>query len=212
MVKISLTLSAFLLLLTTTSCTDKSNTTDTVEDNVTTTSEVVATDNSTEKIIESTGKMGFFNLDSLNSKLSLFKEIETEIQASAKKAEQKMKNKQAEINNWEKKWSSKGQLLSSEQEKYMQEAQQMQQKAAMFEQNVQMQMQQEQAQLMETYALRLSGFTKDYAQSNGFDAIQAYQFGQSLWYYNPTLDITDELAKIMNDDYNSSAIVQTEEN
>jgi Skp family chaperone for outer membrane proteins len=211
MVKISITLSAFLLLLTTTSCSEKSNETDNAEDNVATTSEVVL-DNSTEQIIASTGKMGFFNLDSLNSKLSLFKEIEGEIQASAKKAEQKMKNKQAEINNWEKKWSSKGQLLSSEQEKYMQEAQQMQQKAAMFEQNVQMQMQQEQAQLMETYALRLSGFTKDYAQNNGFDAIQAYQFGQSLWYYNPSLDITDALAKIMNDDYNSSTVVETEEN
>jgi len=209
MVKISLTLSAFLLLLTTTSCSDNSSNTEDAVDN-TTTSEVVI-DNSTEQHIEATGKMGFFNLDSLNSKLSLFKEIETEIQASAKKAEQKMKNKQAEINNWEKKWSSKGQLLSSEQEKYMQEAQQMQQKAAMFEQNVQMQMQQEQAQLMETYALRLSGFTKDYAQKNGFDAIQAYQFGQSLWYYNPSLDITNDLAKIMNADYNSSTTVDSEE-
>jgi len=211
MVKTSITLSAFLLLLTTSSCTEESNKAENTENNVITTSEV-AIDNSTEGIIESTGKMGFFNLDSLNSKLSLFKEIETEIQASAKKAEQKMKNKQAEINNWEKKWSSKGQLLSSEQEKYMQEAQQMQQKAAMFEQNVQMQMQQEQAQLMETYALRLSGFTKDYAQNNGFDAIQAYQFGQSLWYYNPILDITNQLAEIMNNDYNSSAIIDTEEN
>jgi len=210
MVKTSLTLSAFLLLLTTTSCSDEKNTTEVTEDNVTTTSEVV-TDISTENTIEATGKMGFFNLDSLNSKLSLFKEIETEIQASAKKAEQKMKNKQAEINNWEKKWLSKGQLLSSEQEKYMQEAQQMQQKAAMFEQNVQIQMQQEQAQLMETYALRLSGFTKDYAQQNGFDAIQAYQFGQSLWYYNPALDITNALAKIMNDDYNASTIANSEE-
>ena len=211
MVKTSITLSAFLLLLTTSSCTEESNKAENTEDNVITTSEV-AIDNSTEGIIESTGKMGFFNLDSLNSKLSLFKEIETEIQASAKKAEQKMKNKQAEINNWEKKWTSKGQLLSSEQEKYMQEAQQMQQKAAMFEQNVQMQMQQEQAQLMETYALRLSGFTKDYAQNNGFDAIQAYQFGQSLWYYNPTLDITNQLAEIMNNDYNSSATIDSEEN
>ena len=75
-----------------------------------------------------------------------------------------------------------------------------------------MQMQQEQAQLMETYALRLSGFTKDYAQENGYDAIQAYQFGQSLWYYNPSLDITNELAKIMNDDYTASTTIETEEN
>lgn len=211
MIKISITLSTFILLLSTSSCSDETTKSEDNVDNITTSTEVV-TDNTVEETIAPTGKMGFFNLDSLNSKLSLFKEIETEIQASAKKAEQKMKNKQAEINNWEKKWSSKGQLLSSEQEKYMQEAQQMQQKAAMFEQNVQVQMQQEQAQLMETYALRLSGFTKDYAKSNGYDAIQAYQFGQSLWYYNPALDITDALAKIMNDDYNASTTIDTEEN
>lgn len=210
MIKTSLTLSAFLLLLTTTSCSDKVDTIEEVIEDVPATSEVVV-EHATENGTAPTGKMGFFNLDSLNSKLSMFQEIETEIQASAKKAEQKMKNKQAEINNWEKKWSSKGQLLSSEKEKYMQEAQQMQQKAAMFEQNVQMQMQQEQAQLMETYALRLSGFTREYAQNNGFDAIQAYQFGQSLWYYNPALDITNDLAKIMNEDFLSSTTLDSEE-
>ena len=68
MVKTSITLSAFLLLLTTSSCTEESNKAENTEDNVITTSEV-AIDNSTEGIIESTGKMGFFNLDSLNSKL-----------------------------------------------------------------------------------------------------------------------------------------------
>jgi len=208
MAKILLTISAISLLLTATSCSE-TNTNNSIEE--TKVDSEIVKENTTNSSIESTGKIGFFNLDSLNSKLSLFKEIEDEIQASAKKAEQKMKNKQAEINNWEKKWSSKGQLLSSEQEKYMQEAQQMQQKAAMFEQNVQMQMQQEQAQLMETYALRLSGFTKDFAEKNGYDAIQAYQFGQSLWYYNPSLDITNDLAKIMNDDYNASTVIETEE-
>lgn len=154
--------------------------------------------------IEPTGKIGFFNLDSLNSQLALFKEIEQEMQNSAKNAENKMKKKQAEINAWEQKWSKKGQLLSSEQEQYMKEAQNMQNDAMQFEQNVQMKMVQEQESLMQTYALRLSNFTKDYAQDNGFDAVFAYQFGQSLWYYNPALDITNDLAKIMNDDYASS--------
>ena len=204
MTKLTRTLSSFVLTaILSVSCSNTSENIPNKDSNVS--PEIVEIVSNTNT---SSSNIGFFNLDSLNSKLSLFKEIEDEIQTSAKKAEQKMKNKQAEINNWEKKWSSKGQLLSSEQEKYMQEAQQMQQKAAMFEQKVQMQMQQEQAQLMETYALRLSGFTKNYAQENGLDAVMAYQFGQSLWYYNPELDITNKLAKIMNDDYNSSSVVE----
>ena len=48
----------------------------------------------TEQYFEPSGKMGFFNLDSLNTKLDLFKEIEQEMQNSAKAAEKKMKNKQ----------------------------------------------------------------------------------------------------------------------
>ena len=71
-------------------------------------------------------------------------------------------------------------------------------------QNIQIKMAQEQESLMQTYALRLSNFTKDYAQNNGFDAVLAYQFGQSLWYYNSALDITNDLAKIMNSDYEMS--------
>ena len=126
------------------------------------------------------------------------------MQNSAKNAENKMKNKQAEIDRWEKNWATKGNLLPSEQEKYMKEAQSMQTNAMDFERNVQMKMQQEQSDWMQTYALRLSEFTKNYALENGFDAVYAYQFGQSLWYYNDNLDITNDLAKIMNNDYNDA--------
>lgn len=164
-----------------------------------------------EVYIEPTGKIGFFNLDSLNAQLSLFKEIELEMQNSAKEAENKMKKKQAEINSWEKKWADRAPLMSSEQEQYMKEAQNMQNDAMEFEQNVQMKMQQEQAQLMETYAVRIGSQSKIFAELNGYDAIMAYTFGQSIWYYNPALDVTDELAKIMNDDYAASTGAGTEE-
>lgn len=209
MIKTSLKLSAFLLLLTTTSCSQESSNTETVEDN-TTTSEV-AIDKATEENFAVTGKVAYFNLDSLNGKVSIYKDFEAEIEASAVKAQQKIKKKEAEINNWRNKWASKGQLLSSEEEKYMQEAQKIQQDAAMFEQNVQMQVQQEQSLLMQRYALRLSGFIKIFAESNGYDAVEAYQFGQVLWYYNPALDITNDLAKIMNDDYSASTVTDSEE-
>ena len=130
-----------------------------------------------EIYIEPTGKIGFFNLDSLNAQLDLFKEIEQEMQNSAKEAENKMKKKQAEINSWEKKWADRAPLMSSEQEQYMKEAQNMQNDAMEFEQNVQMKMQQEQAQLMETYAVRIGSQSKIFAQLNGYDAIMAYTFG-----------------------------------
>jgi len=167
------------------------------------TSETKIQSDSTEttEYIEPTGKIGFFNLDSLNSKLALFKDIELEIQAAGKNAENKMKKKQAEINNWEKGWADRAPLMSTEQEQYMKEAQKMQNEAMQFEQNVQMKMQQEQAELMEKYAIRISKQSKVFAQENGYDAIMAYTFGQSIWYYNPALDVTEDLADVMNADY-----------
>ena len=97
-------------------------------------SETTITDSTGDIPVDSelTGKIGFFNLDSLNPKLSLFKEIEKEMKNSTTKAENKMRNKQAEITRWEQKWSKKGKLLSSEQETYMLEAQKIQNDAMEF--------------------------------------------------------------------------------
>ncbi len=142
--------------------------------------------------------VAFFNMDSLGAKLDLFKEIESGINKATKDAERKMKNKQAEITAWEKKWASKGQLLSTEQEQYMKEAQKMQNDAMGFEQRVQMELAQKQDELMLTYATRVSNHCKEFAQEKGYDAILAYTFGQNVWYYNPALDITNQLAEKMN--------------
>ncbi|MFK8044667.1 MAG: OmpH family outer membrane protein [Crocinitomicaceae bacterium] len=154
--------------------------------------------------VSATGNIAFFNMDSLNSKLLLYTEIEKEIQTAAKSAEQKMRNKQRDIDRWKKDWEKKGQLLSSEQEKYYKEAEKIQNEAMQFEQNVQMKLQQEQEGLMTTYALRISNFTEDFAKANGYDAVFAYQFGQSPWYYNKSLDITSKLAEVMNVDFKDS--------
>lgn len=145
-----------------------------------------------------TTNIAFFNMDSLGAKLDLFKEIEAGINKATKDAERKMKNKQAEITAWEKKWASKGQLLSTEQEQYMKEAQQMQNDAMGFEQRVQMELAQKQDELMLTYATRVSNHCKELAEQKGYDAILAYTFGQNVWYYNPALDITNQLAEKMN--------------
>jgi Skp family chaperone for outer membrane proteins len=145
-----------------------------------------------------TTNIAFFNMDSLGAKLDLFKEIEAGINKATKDAESKMKRKQAEITNWEKKWASKGQLLSTEQEQYMKEAQNMQNDAMGFEQRVQMELAQKQDELMLTYATRISNHCKEFAEQKGFDAVFAYTFGQNVWYYNPALDVTDELADKMN--------------
>ena len=82
-----------------------------------------------------TGKIAFFNMDSLSANTLLYAEIEKEMQSATKAAEQKMRNKQRD--NWKKKWEKKGKLLSSEEAQYMKEAEKIQTEAMQFEQNVQ---------------------------------------------------------------------------
>ncbi len=143
-------------------------------------------------------KIAFFNMDSLNSKLDLFSEIEKEIKDAGLAAERKMKKKQRDIDSWKAKWEKKGQLLSSEQEQYYKEAEKMQAEAMQFEQNVQLKLAQDQENLMKTYALRISNYCSDFAKENGYTAVFSYQFGQSPWYYDAGLDITNQLASVMN--------------
>ena len=147
---------------------------------------------------DGSGKMAFFNMDSLNSKLDLFTEIEKEIKDAGLAAERKMRKKQKDIDAWKNSWEKKGTLLSKEQEQYYKEAEKMQAEAMQFEQNVQLKLAQDQEELMKTYAIRISNYCSDFAKENGYISIFAYQFGQSPWYYDQALDITNELADIMN--------------
>ncbi|MBN4082171.1 OmpH family outer membrane protein [bacterium AH-315-B15] len=149
-------------------------------------------------------KIGFFNTDSLNRNLTFVTDLEKEIEAANTKAENKMLGKQKEIDAWNKKWEAKGTLLSKEQEQYMKEAQQMQNDAMRFEQQVQMELAQEQERLMMGHVVRVSNFTKMLAEKEGYDMILSYQLGQNLVYVNPTMECTNALAKMLNDDYNGT--------
>jgi len=193
--KIALAISAILMILVIILFTKMPSTSVTDE----TQSSTVDTLEVKETIVNKpTTNIAFFNMDSLGAKLDLYKEVEAGINKANKDAESKMKRKQAEISNWEKKWASKGQLLSTEQEQYMKEAQNMQNDAMQFEQRVQMELAQKQDELMLTYATRISNHCKEFGEQNGYDAVLAYTFGQNVWYYNPALDITNQLADKMN--------------
>lgn len=152
----------------------------------------------------STGKIAFFNMDSLSANTLLYAEIEKEMQSATAAAEQKMRNKQRDIDKWKTKWEKKGKLLSSEEAQYMKEAEKIQTEAMQFEQNVQIKLQQEQEEYMKTLALRISNYTSDFAKANGYDALFAYQFGQSPWYYNSTLDVTKSLVQEMNAEFKAT--------
>ena len=149
-------------------------------------------------------KVAYFYADSLSLNLSFMKDLEKDVLAAQKSAEDKMMKKQREIEAWQQKWANKGQLLSSEQAEFAKQGQQMQQEAMMFEQNVQMELQQKQENLLRINIKRISDASKVFAEENGFDLIFSYQLGQNLYYASEIFDVTAELTAQMNADYEAS--------
>jgi len=147
------------------------------------------------------GNIRYFNLDTLNSNLYIFTVFEAKIIKLEEEATLKMEHKQNQINLWQESWEKKGELLTYEQHKYQEEAVKIQDDAMLFEQKVREDLQLEQERVMVVYAEILRKYTKEYAEDNNLDAIHAYSFGQPIWYYKEDLDITQELAKLINSKY-----------
>ncbi|MDA7803569.1 OmpH family outer membrane protein [Crocinitomix sp.] len=153
----------------------------------------------------------YFQADSLQNNLLLMKELEGLMADSQKKAEATMAEKERQLAEWEKKWATGGQLLPSEQQKYQIEAQQKQQEYMQTQQQVQATFAQEQEQYMFTLVTRITNAAKEYAKANDYDYVMSYQMGQNMMYYGaPHFDVTADLIRIMNDQYNERAIVNEE--
>jgi len=200
--KVALAINVVLIILVIILFTRSNETTPITGSNPSDQNDSVTVDYTSSKAVSNINlKFAIFNMDSLNSKSKLFSKIEDQIKEAGVTAERKMRGKQKEIDDWKSKWEKKGKLLSHEEAQYYKEAEKMQADAVRFEQNVQMKLGKEQEELMQTYALRISNYSADFAKSNGYSAIFSYQFGQSPWFYDTSMDVTNELVRVMNDSF-----------
>lgn len=156
--------------------------------------------------IPDNGKMtiGYYNSDSLSTKSTFVTDLQIEIEASTRRAEEKMGAKEKEIQRWQQGWESKGQLLPREQEVYMGEAQAKQQEIAIFEQNLNIEVQMEQERLMITLYTRLQNYAKSFCEKNEIDMLVSFQMGQNVIYMNPNFDVTKQFLSHVNKEYNST--------
>ena len=177
------------------------------------TTEVVDTDDSLQiNVPVNTGglRIGYFVSDSLTNNLLMTKEIEGLIEQASIEAQNKLSNEERAYTNWEKKWTSGGQILPSEQQEFARQAQEKQQRLMRIQQEVQFEMSQKQEGYMIKMVSTISDAAKEYAQANGFDYILSYQFGQNVYYCAPQYDITQELIRILNTQYEERSAVGVE--
>ena len=161
---------------------------------------------STKKVLPDDGhlRIGYFLADSLQENILVMKEIEELMLESQKRAEETMAAEERKIQNFEQKWANVGALLPSEQAKYQAEGQQVQQAYMIAQQRVQAEFAQEQEKYTLSLIMRITNAATSYAEANGFDYIFSYQIGQNIYYGSPNFDVTDDLVRIMNAEYNSN--------
>lgn len=166
---------------------------------------------STKKLLPDDGelKMGYFLADSLQANILVMKEIEELMLQSQKRAEETMAAEEKKVQNFERKWGNSGALLPSEQAAYQAEGQQVQQAYMMAQQRVQAEFAQEQEKYTLSLIMRITNAATSYAEANGYDYIFSYQLGQNIYYGSPNFDVTNDLVRIMNSEYNENKNVDS---
>jgi len=149
-------------------------------------------------------KIGYYHNDSINENYKLIdaitKDIESEVKKISTGFEQKVKN----FENWARSYDEKmrnNMLISSEIEKFQQQYQQRQMELEQEQQNLQMRVQQIQNENLLKAFNRVEDFCKRYAEENGYDLILQYAKGGQIMYISASMDITSDIVKGLNAEY-----------
>lgn len=180
--------------------------------------DVVVANDSTENLDVSkmrekgqTGVIVYYNSDSLNTQSKFVMDLQNEIMTAQTDAEKQLQSEQSKMMSWEKKWKDKGMLTSSEQEQYMKEGTKLQEDMMVLQQTLEQQLYEVQNTLTLTGIQRITKYTQDLALANGYDFVLSYQLGGQVVFVNPKMDITAELIKLMNDDWDATFTEEGEE-
>lgn len=153
---------------------------------------------------DSTIKIGYYHVDSLNEQYALVKDISDEIEVKIKKLSSGFEAEVKTFETWATQMEKKmkdGLLLSSEEKKFMEEFQRRQMALGEKEQKLSMKVQEMQSENFIKATNRVNDFVKRYAQENGFDMIFQYQIGGQIIYINEAFDVTKDIISGLNKEY-----------
>jgi outer membrane protein len=152
-------------------------------------------------------KIAFVNLDSLNSQYLFITEKSAELEKSAIAAEAKVKaeaaKRQKEVDELVA-YAQNGNLPADEQATVQNRLGELQNQLAQIQQQEEQLLMQNEAVTQEELRKKLEDYTSKYANENGWDYIFSYQSTAPLILFaNPIYDLTTEIVKGLNADYES---------
>lgn len=153
--------------------------------------------------LDESAKIVFVNSDSLLNKYDYFKDMSARLETKGKAAQSDLQSKgqafQREVAEYQK---SAGTMTAEQRQATEQRLQRKQQELQAYQQNAGAQVQNETAGEQSKLYEKVADFLKDYAKEKGYKMVMSYQKGNSgILYGDPSLDITSEVVKKLNEAY-----------
>jgi outer membrane protein len=150
-------------------------------------------------------KMGYFNMDTLESQYEYAKDVRSSLDEKEKGLYKSLEGLKQQYVAQVKEFQQKGPTLSQqEQGQYQQRLMQLQNEYTEKEQLYSREMQSETMRRLSLIKNKIQDLLKDYSKQHGFSFIMATSEGDNLYYKDSTFNITPDVIKVLNDDYKRS--------
>jgi outer membrane protein len=150
-------------------------------------------------------KMGYFNMDTLESQYEYAKDVRSSLDEKEKGLYKSLEGLKQQYVAQVKEFQQKGPNLSQqEQGQYQQRLMQLQNEYTEKEQLYSREMQSETMRRLSLIKNKIQDLLKDYSKQHGFSFIMATSEGDNLYYKDSTFNITPDVIKVLNDDYKRS--------
>jgi outer membrane protein len=147
-------------------------------------------------------RIAYFNSDSIRTQYAMFTVEKEKMEAEMKQAEDRLiaeqKKFQADVNEFQQRAEF---LTITERESREKKLGQKQQELMQLEQSLSDQLAEKEAAVNKQIFTNVENFLKDYAKKNAFTYVVSYMPGGQIWYTNPALDITADMVKHLNEEY-----------
>ena len=148
--------------------------------------------------------IAYVNSDTVSKYYEFAKKIQKDLTNKRSEAENQIKSKYFAYESLVKEFEKASPIMGDREK--MEKAQKirlLEQEIMQVEQQLSAQVSSEELRLTEGYILKTNEFMQDIGHRLGYDYVMSYRIGGAMLYANPNLDITKDIIKLLNQEYES---------
>ena len=146
--------------------------------------------------------IAYVNSDTVSKYYEFAKKIQKDLTNKRSEAENQIKSKYFAYESLVKEFEKASPIMGDREK--MEKAQKirlLEQEIMQVEQQLSAQVSSEELRLTEGYILKTNEFMQDIGHRLGYDYVMSYRIGGAMLYANPNLDITKDIIKLLNQEY-----------